>query len=80
MAHFLPPEHVRQVNKLEWPNTVGALSVYNYGQVKVVSYSGDSCGVFETCLPPGKECLYLSSLFLSLCARFGSAIQACQLS
>ena len=19
MAHFLPPEHVRQVNKLEWP-------------------------------------------------------------
>ena len=20
MAHFLPPEHVRQVNKLEWPN------------------------------------------------------------
>ena len=21
MAHFLPPEHVRQVNKLEWPYT-----------------------------------------------------------
>ena len=21
MAHFLPPEHVRQVNKLEWPKT-----------------------------------------------------------
>ena len=21
MAHFLPPELVRQVNKLEWPNT-----------------------------------------------------------
>ena len=20
MAHFLPPEHVRQVNKLEWPS------------------------------------------------------------
>ena len=20
MAHFLPPEHVRQVNKLEWPH------------------------------------------------------------
>ena len=61
------------------PNTVGALSVYYNGQVKVVSYSCDSCGVFETapCLPPDKECLYLSSLFLSLCARFGCAIQAC---
>ena len=22
MAHFLPPEHVRQVNKLEWPNAL----------------------------------------------------------
>ena len=22
MAHFLPPEHVRQVNKLEWPNQI----------------------------------------------------------
>ena len=22
MAHFLPPEHVRQVNKLEWPYPV----------------------------------------------------------
>ena len=22
MAHFLPPEHVRQVNKLEWPYRV----------------------------------------------------------
>ena len=22
MAHFLPPEHVRQVNKLEWPKGV----------------------------------------------------------
>ena len=22
MAHFLPPEHVRQVYKLEWPNSL----------------------------------------------------------
>ena len=22
MAHFLPPEHVRQVNKLEWPKWI----------------------------------------------------------
>ena len=22
MAQFLPPEHVRQVNKLEWPNEI----------------------------------------------------------
>ena len=24
MAHFLPPEHVRQVNKLEWPKLIVA--------------------------------------------------------
>ena len=33
MAHFLPPEHVRQVNKLEWPkqdSTVGIGSATGY--------------------------------------------------
>ena len=28
MAHFLPPEHVRQVNKLEWPK---GNSYFNHG-------------------------------------------------
>ena len=27
MAHFLPPEHVRQVNKLEWPKVKNQRSI-----------------------------------------------------
>ena len=27
MAHFLPPEHVRQVNKLEWPKGIVKVSM-----------------------------------------------------
>ena len=33
MAHFLPPEHVRQVNKLEWPYHSKKLTREGYRQI-----------------------------------------------
>ena len=32
MPHFLPPEVVRQVNKLEWPNAINGPKINRIGR------------------------------------------------
>ena len=36
MAHFLPPEHVRQVNKLEWPDILMKVTL-NQGKQNILT-------------------------------------------
>ena len=50
MAHFLPPEHVRQVNKLEWPYIKyhaegGCEDLHYFQQLKVISKRVKSMGI-----------------------------------
>ena len=58
MAHFLPPELVRQVNKLEWPNTevqgnllidaaIACLELARFGGVIHVHMDWWQCGILE---------------------------------
>ena len=41
MAHFLPPEHVRQVNKLEWPKRTSKSLTEGYFVGKRNFYNSD---------------------------------------
>ena len=36
MAHFLPPEHVRQVNKLEWPHHNMQVTIFSLDMAETV--------------------------------------------
>ena len=42
MAHFLPPEHVRQVNKLEWPYIYINICIYTLMNITYVMFISDT--------------------------------------
>ena len=70
MAHFLPPEHVRQVNKLEWPKVIVILVL----QVKLLSGCCDNFAMIRTYIGKIYERKLLKGSWLSTLLIHGGSL------